>query len=82
VFQFMLIVTSLYGLNSKPLTEPEPDPEPVPEPDPDPDPDPEPDPDPDPDPDPELPVQAPSDVHGSPEPLPPLLLAGSLPSVQ
>ena len=29
-------------------------------------------------PDPEPAVQAPSDVHGSPEPLPPLLAAGSL----
>ena len=63
----MLMVTSLYGLNSRPLTEP------VPDPDPDPDPEPEPDPDPDP------PVQAPLEVHGCPEPLPPLLVAGSLP---
>src|SRR5258708_31637451 len=63
VFQFMLMVTSLYGLKSRPLTEPVPDP--------DPDPDPEPDP----------PVQEPSDVHGCPEPLPPLLVAGSLPWV-
>ena len=31
--------------------------------------------------DPEPPVQAPSDVHGCPEPLPPLLVAGSLPWV-
>src|ERR1700722_12975597 len=61
VFQFMLMVTSLYGLKSRPLTEP------VPEPDPDPGPDPEP------------PVQEPLDVHGCPEPLPPLLVAGSLP---
>src|SRR5581483_10770144 len=40
VFQFMLMVTSLYGLKSRPLTEPDPEPEPEPEPDPDPDPDP------------------------------------------
>src|SRR5450755_5013962 len=63
VFQFRLMVTYLYGLKSRPLTEPVPDP----------------DPEPDPDPDPEPPVQEPSDVHGSPEPLPPLLVAGSLP---
>src|ERR1700760_5098660 len=56
VFQFMLMVTSLYGLNSRPLTDP------VPEPDPDPDPEPEPNPDPEPDPEP--PVQAPPAVHG------------------
>jgi periplasmic protein TonB len=30
---------------------------------------------------PEPPVQEPLDVHGSPEPLPPLLVAGSLPCV-
>src|ERR1700733_1852267 len=65
VFQFMLMVTSLYGLKSTPLTEPV-----VPVPDPEPalglglGPDPEP------------PVQEPSDVHGCPEPLPPLLVAG------
>ena len=66
----MLMVTSLYGLKSRPLTEPVPVPPPpggVPasawrrpaEP----------------------PVQAPLDVHGCPEPLPPLLVAGSLPWV-
>src|ERR1700744_670192 len=66
VFQFMLMVTSLYGLNSRPLAEPVPvevglgdgvaagfPPEP--------------------------PAQAPLDVHGCPEPGPPLLVAGSLP---
>src|SRR3984957_3640563 len=75
VFQFMLMVTSLYGLKSTPLTEPVPVPVPDPElelalglglglgPDPEP------------------PVQEPSDVHGCPEPLPPLLVAGSLPWV-
>ena len=68
VFQFMLMVTSLYGLKSRPLTAPV-----VPDPDPEPDPDP--------DPVPEPPVQEPSDVHGWPEPLPPLLVAGSLPWV-
>src|ERR1700733_3758274 len=67
VFQFMLMVTSLYGLKSTPLTEPV-----VPVPDPELElalglglglgPDPEP------------PVQEPSDVHGCPEPLPPLLV--------
>src|SRR3984885_8749706 len=75
VFQFMLMVTSLYGLKSTPLTEPVPVPVPDPElelalglglglgl-------------------DPEPPVQAPSDVHGCPEPLPPLLVAGLLPWV-
>src|SRR5580698_1383040 len=69
VFQFMLMVTSLYGLKSTPLTEPVPDPElglalglglGL-------------------DPDPEPPVQEPSDVHGCPEPLPPLFVAGLLP---
>ncbi len=75
VFQFMLMVTSLYGLKSTPLTEPVPVPDPelelalglglglgL-------------------DPGPEPPVQEPSDVHGCPEPLPPLLVAGSLPCV-
>ena len=65
----MLMVTSLYGLKSRPLTEPVPVPPPPP---------------------PAAaaaaaaraePVQAPSDVHGCPEPLPPLLVAGSLPWV-
>jgi hypothetical protein len=76
VFQFMLMVMSLYGLKSRPLAEPV-----VPVPDPELvlglalglglglDPDPEP------------PVQEPLDVHGCPEPLPPLLVAGSLPWV-
>ena len=68
VFQFMLMVTSLYGLKSRPLTEPVPDPDPDPQPDPDPEP-----------PVQEPPVQEPPDVHGCPEPLPPLLVAGSLP---
>src|SRR5262249_25723204 len=36
VFQFMLMVTSLYGLKSRPLTEPVPDPDPAPDPDPEP----------------------------------------------
>src|ERR1700744_4445044 len=66
VFQFMLMVTSLYGLNSRPLAEPVPvaagvgvgfgaalPPEP--------------------------PGQAPLDVPGCPEPGPPLLVARSLP---
>jgi len=64
VFQFMLMVTSLYGLKSRPLAEPVPvevglglglglPPEP--------------------------PAQAPLDVHGCPEPDPPLFVAGSLP---
>src|SRR3984885_5805345 len=66
VFQFMLMVTSLYGLKSRPLTEPVPPPPPPPLPPPPPPP-------------PEPPVQEPSDVHGCPEPLPPLLVAGSLP---
>src|ERR1700729_4368798 len=48
VFQFMLMVTSLYGLKSRRLTEPVPDPDPEPEPEPAPEP----------------PVQEPSDVHG------------------
>src|ERR1700758_2649086 len=65
VFQFMLMVTSLYGLKSRPLGEPVPV---------------------------EVgvgvgvgggggvpPAQAPLDVHGCPEPGPPLLVAGSLP---
>src|ERR1700722_16103579 len=81
VFQFMLMVTSLYGLKSTPLAEPVPVPVPVP----------------DPELelelalgvglglglglDPEPPVQEPSDVHGCPEPLPPLLVAGLLPWV-
>jgi hypothetical protein len=69
----MLMVTSLYGLKSTPLTEPVPVPDPelelalglglglgL---------------------DPEPPVQEPSDVHGCPEPLPPLLVAGLLPCV-
>src|SRR5499427_3275637 len=38
VFQFMLMVTSLYGLKSRPLTEPVPDPDPDPDPEPDPEP--------------------------------------------
>src|ERR1700759_241609 len=59
VFQFMLIVTSLYGLNSRPLTDPDP-------PDP-PDPPPDPEPPPEPDPPPEPPVQAPLEVQGWPE---------------
>src|ERR1700722_15552572 len=67
VFQFMLMVTSLYGLKSRPLAVPVPPPPggvppppggvpPLP------------------------PVQAPLDVHGCPEPAPPLLVAGLLPS--
>src|SRR5580692_8147659 len=67
VFQFMLMVMSLYGLKSRPLAVPVPPPGGgggggggvVPEP----------------------PVQEPLDVHGCPEPLPPLLVAGSLPWV-
>src|ERR1700730_8776820 len=58
VFQFMLMVTSLYGLKSRTLTEPAPPPPP---------------------PRPEPRVREPSDAHGCPEPLPPLLVAGSLP---
>src|SRR5579862_6746467 len=34
VFQFRLMVTSLYGLKSRPLTEPVPDPDPEPDPEP------------------------------------------------
>src|SRR3981081_4316615 len=64
VFQFMLMVTSLYGLKSRPLAEPVPvevglglglgGP-------------------------PEAPAQAPVAVQGCPEPDPPLFVAGSLP---
>src|SRR6516164_7302393 len=65
VFQFMLMVTSLYGLKSRPLAEPVPV---------------------------EVgvgvgvgvgvpPAHEPLDVHGCPEPGPPLLVAGSLPCV-
>src|SRR3954452_2655055 len=64
VFQFMLMVTSLYGLKSRPLTEPVPPPDPPVPPVP-----------------PVSPVHEPLDVHGCPEPGPPLLVAGSLPCV-
>ncbi len=63
----MLMVTSVYRLRSRPLTEPVPV---------------QPFPPPPPPPPVEPPVQAPLEVQGCPEPLPPLLVAGSLPSVQ